>query len=250
MREMKISMARLLTLLISGLWLGWDVAAAQSKFGPDARVITDNLAYFRRAPAIDYWILSQFYNGQRTPRGSSAATAAMAVNALRGVPPGADDSILGPADLLQQVANQTWIAEVAVDGADVSFAEYLTYLKDTMIATALSGVTLIATQPKDAEQLSLDAFRSALSVNEGSATDVMLVYFDRGIVTGGATRPHFSPVGAYDATNDLVLILDVDRNYYVPYWVQATTLLVAMFNQFPGGPQKGKSGGYFVVTKP
>jgi hypothetical protein len=32
--------------------------------------------------------------------------------------------------------------------------------------------------------------------------------------------------------------------------VQATTLLVAMFNQVPGGPQQGKSGGYFVLTKP
>jgi hypothetical protein len=108
----------------------------------------------------------------------------------------------------------------------------------------------VATQPKDAEQLTLDNFRSALSVNEASGKDVMLVYFDRGVVTDGPSRPHFSPVAAYDAANDLVLILDVDRDYYVPYWVQATTLLVAMFNQFPSGPQQGKSGGYFVLTKP
>lgn len=226
------------------------VAQAQSKFGPDARVITDNLDYFRKAPAVDYWTLSQFYLGQRTPHGSSAATAAMAVNALRGVPAGADDVILGPGDLLQQVANQTWITEVSDGGSDVSFAEFLTYLKDTMAATALSGVTIVATQPKDAEQLTLDDFRSALSVNEASGKDIMLVYFDRGVVTDAPSRPHFSAVGAYDAANDLVLILDVDRDYYVPYWVQATTLLVAMFNQFPGGPQQGKSGGYFVLTKP
>ena len=225
-------------------------ALAQAKFGPDARAITDNLEYFRRSPAVDYWTLSPFYTGQLTPHGSSAATAAMAVNALRGVPVGAEDAILGPSDLLLQVANQTWIAEVVDTGSDVSFAEYLTYLKETMIATALSGVTIVATQPKDAEQLTLDSFRSALSVNEASRKDVMLLYYDRGVVTGGASQPHFSPVGAYDAANDLVLVLDVDRGYYIPYWVQATTLLVAMFNQFPSGPQQGKSGGYFVVTKP
>ncbi len=227
-----------------------DAAVASPKFGPDAKIISDNIDYFRRAQAVDYWALSPFYNGQRTVRGSSAAAAAMVVNALRGVPQDSDDTILGPADLLQQVANQKWIADVGVSGGDVSFADYLTFLKETMVATALGGATIASTEPKDAEQLTLDNFRKALSINEASAANVMVVYFDRGVVTDGPTRPHYSPVGAYDAINDLVLIMDVDRSYYVPYWVPATTLLVAMFNQFPGGPQKGKSGGYFLVTKP
>ncbi|MEO8667785.1 MAG: phytochelatin synthase family protein [Bauldia sp.] len=242
-------MTRLLTFALAAVCLA-GTALAGAKFGPDAKIITDNVDYFRRAQAVDYWSLSPFYNGQRTVRGSSAAAAAMAVNALRGVPPDADDTILGPADLLQQVADQKWTADVGVSGNDVAFADYLTYLKETMVATALGGVTIEATEPKDAEQLTLDNFRKALSVNEASANNVLLVYFDRGVVTDGPTRPHYAPVGAYDAINDLVLIMDVDRAYYVPYWVPATTLLVAMFNQFPSGTQKGKSGGYFLVTKP
>jgi hypothetical protein len=225
-------------------------AAAGPKFGPDAKVITDNVDYFRRAQAVDYWRLSPFYAGQPTARGSSVASAAMAVNALRGVPAEADDSILSPGDLLAQVADRKWMADVGDGGPDVSFDGYLTYLKETIDATSLGGTTIVGTQPKDAEQLSLDTFREALAANEASVKDVMLVYFDRGVVTNGPTLPHVSPVGAYDAVNDLVLILDVDRATYVPYWVPATTLLVAMFRAFPEGPQQGKSGGYYVIARP
>jgi hypothetical protein len=241
---------RQLAVIALALLCAAGAALAGPKFGPDAKIITDNVDYFRRAQAVDYWALSPFYNGQRTVRGSSAASAAMLVNALRGVPPDADDAILGPADLLQQVADQKWVADVGPSGKDVAFADYLTYLKETMVATALDGATIVSTEPKDAEALTLDNFRKALSVNEATAGNVMIVFFDRGVVTDGPTRPHYSPVGAYDAINDLVLVMDVDRGYYVPYWVPATTLLVAMFNQFPGGPQQGKSGGYFLVTKP
>jgi hypothetical protein len=237
-------------LIILASLLAAAPAAAAPKFGPDVKVITGHVDYFRRAQAVDYWNLSPFYLGQQTPHGSSAASAAMVVNAMRGVPPDADDSILTANDLLAQVADRTWTAAVGEDGSDVTFETYLTYLKETIEATGLGGTTIVGEQPKDAEQLSLSNFRDALITNEASKKDVMLVYFDRGIVTGGPPHPHVSPVGAYDAINDLVLILDVDRNYYVPYWVPATTLLVAMFKQFPSGPQQGKSGGYYVIAKP
>src|SRR3712207_8995568 len=36
--------------------------------------------------------------------------------------------------------------------------------------------------------------------------------------TGDWDGPHISPIGAYDAQRHQVLILDVDRQWYVPYW--------------------------------
>lgn len=239
-----------LLFLLAVLAAGMAPAVAAPKFGPDALPVGRALDYLRSKPAADYWTLSLFYGGQSTARGSSAAAVAMVVNALRGVPEAADDTILSPADLLALVADKTWIAAVADNGSDVNFNDLKTYLRETMVATGLNGATIAAAAPPDGGQGALDDFRAALGVNEGSARDVMLVQFDRGVVTGSRPGMTVAPVGAYDAANDRVLVMDLDRNWFVPYWTSATTLLVAMTTPASVGPLAGKTGGYFLVTRP
>src|SRR5688572_15910989 len=98
-------------LLLAGPALGQSAGAP--KFGPDAAPFFDNIGYLRQAPTTDYWLLTNFYERQPTPNGSSAAAAAMTVAALLGVPRFADEQIPGISDLLAQVANQKWSVDIA-----------------------------------------------------------------------------------------------------------------------------------------
>jgi hypothetical protein len=230
-------------------------ALAQSggtpKFGPDAAPIFDNIGYLRQAPTTDYWLLANFYERQPTPNGSSAAAATMTVDALLGVPRLADEQIPGVSDLLAQVANQKWNTDIAPGGRGATFGEFTGYLRESLNAVGLERATVAVTTPADGEPAALDAFRAALAANEASAKDVMLVYFDRGVVTGaGRGGAQVALVGAYDESRDLVLIMDTDREWYVPYWTSATTLLVAMVRSTVGGPLSGERGGYFLVSRP
>ena len=56
----------------------------------------------------------------------------------------------------------------------------------------------------------------------------MLAYFNQGVLTGDWDGPHISPIGAYDGSAREVLIMDVDREWYVPYWSPDEKLLEAM----------------------
>ena len=61
-------------------------------------------------------------------------------------------------------------------------------------------------------------------------------------VLGQSGDGHFSPLGAYDPETDSVLVLDVARFKYPPYWVEVEKLYEAM-----GGIDEttGESRGYF-----
>jgi len=56
---------------------------------------------------------------------------------------------------------------------------------------------------------------------------------------------HFSPIGGYNQARGLVLIMDVARFKYPPYWVHIDTLWESM--RYPD-KATGSSRGYFVVS--
>jgi hypothetical protein len=74
---------------------------------------------------------------------------------------------------------------------------------------------------------------------------VLVVSFSRRLLkqTGDG---HFSPIGGYDEANDRVLVLDVARFKYPPYWVPLSEL----YNAMKGiDPSTNKPRGYFVVKR-
>ncbi len=77
---------------------------------------------------------------------------------------------------------------------------------------------------------SLEAFRKALAGNERDPNDIMLLHFTQDTLTGapGRVYAHVSPVGAYDEKTHRVLIMDVDREWYEPYWAADTQVFSAM----------------------
>ena len=222
------------------------------KLGPEATPITANRDYFRTAPGDDYWMLAAFYVPQKTSSDCSAASATIAVNALRGLPPKSDQLVVTEDHLLKDVADQKWSSEVVEDGPGVRFDEYKNYLSETFKAEGVDIAPVKATHLKIADDKALSGLRAALTEIEGSgAEELMLIYFNQGVVTGDWDGQHISPIGAYDQKNDKVLIMDVDREDYVPYWTSTKTLLNALVKPAPAdqGVLAGETGGYYLVSK-
>jgi glutathione gamma-glutamylcysteinyltransferase len=102
-----------------------------------------------------------------------------------------------------------------------------------------NGADVVTTR---ADTRDLAAFRLALTedTREGS---VLIASYDRRTLgqTGGG---HFSPIGGYHRTRDLVLVLDVARFKYPPHWLPAPLLFEAML---PLDPATGRARGWLSV---
>jgi hypothetical protein len=78
-----------------------------------------------------------------------------------------------------------------------------------------------------ASDTTLDAFRSIAAQNLREAGNYVLINYDRAGV-GQETMGHISPLGAYNASADRFLVMDVARYKYPGVWVRAADLFAAM----------------------
>jgi hypothetical protein len=240
----------LTTLLLAGLWAEPVLALkGKPKLGPEAVPITQQTDYLRTAPAPDYWKLSPFYVPQQTSSACSLASVVMALNALRGLPARSDERLITQSALLKKVAQAAWVKQVAEGGSGVTFDGLVALVKKSLARFQLRDYGVEVIRPGDEQPETLARLRQALADNEASDRDVILVYFNQGVVTGDWDGPHVSPIGAYDARTGQVLILDVDREWYVPYWTADTQLLKAMLRPAPAkhGPLAGETGGLIWI---
>lgn len=247
-------MRRTLRLALPLLLLAGTAAAFEGKpkLGPDALPMTQALEHLRTTPAPDYWNLAPFYMAQATSSACSLASVAMAVNALRGLPPGSEDELVTQAGLLEAVADEAWTARNAEGGDGVLFEDLVAAVQKSLAAYGLADAAIEAFEPEDSGPESLARLRAILAENEASARDVVLAYFNQGVLTGDWDGPHISPIGAYDAASARVLVMDVDRQWYVPYWSPDTKLLEAMLKPTSAehGPLAGETGGLVWVRLP
>jgi hypothetical protein len=229
-----------------------DAQEQRAKFGPDALPLASATEFLRATPAPDFWLLTPYYVAQETTSACSVASVAMAVNALRGLPAGAEDALVTQSSLLEGVGDPNWMARTVEGGDGVTFADLIIETGAGLAAFELEGATVEAFRPSDATPATLARLRALLAVNEQSGSDVVLAYFNQGVLTGDWDGPHISPIGAYDATTDRVLLMDVDRAWYVPYWSPVPKLLEAMLK--PTGPEHGplagETGGLVHVSSP
>jgi hypothetical protein len=99
-----------------------------------------------------------------------------------------------------------------------------------------------------ASDTDVDAFRQAARAAIADPNAILIVNFGRaqlgqaGIDGGG----HISPIAAYNAKTDRFLVLDVARYKFVPSWVTADRLYVAMNTP---DSSSGKTRGYVIVRK-
>ena len=197
------------------------------KFGPDAVPITQDRDYLRKSDAPDYWALSAFYVTQVTGSACSVASVAMMINALRGLPPLSTNRLITQSRVLNEVDEDAWKSATAENGEGVSFAEFQGYVRRSVEAFNLNAEVEVF-RPKDTSPETLAELRRILTENERSDRDIILLAYDQGTLTGDTTVGHIAPLGAYDAATRRVLVMDVDRLWYVPYWSSDEKLLEAM----------------------
>lgn len=221
------------------------------KLGPNAVPITANNTYLRGNAAPDFWAFSPFVKPQFTTSACSIATVTAALNGLSGLPAMAEDTVLTQPALLELVASEEWTALSAEGGDGVKFDQLVDFTTAAAQAAGLDGASIAAWKPADNSTETLTAIRSHLAANEAGANDALLVYFNQGVVTGDWDGPHVALIGAYDAAADQVLILEVDQEWYIPYWTPTLTLLEAMLKPTSAehGPLEGETGGFVHVTR-
>lgn len=246
-----------LRILVAVL-IGWTASTPAladrplSKYGPNATPINQALQHLRTQPAPDYWALSQFYIPQVTSSDCSLASVTMQVNAIRGVPAGAADRLVTEKALLDAVGSEAWRAETAQDGVGVTWAELVGYVEQSLRSSGIPGARVEAFKPADATPATLERLRAILAENERSDRDIAIIYFNQGVLTGDWDGPHVSPIGAYDPATRRVLVMDVDREWYVPYWSSDEALLQSMLRPTPAefGPLAGETGGVIRAIRP
>ncbi|NHB77569.1 phytochelatin synthase family protein [Rhodobacter calidifons] len=212
---------------------------AQPKLGPDAVAVTVDYAYLRTSPAPDYWAFAPFVKPQFTSSACSIAAVTAALNGLQGLPAAAEDPVMTQPALLDLVGNAEWAALSAEGGDGVTFQQLLDFTAAALKARGMSQ-TATAIRPD-----SVEALRAVLARNEESAADVVMIDFNQGVVTGDWDGPHVSLIGAYDAATDRALVLEVDQEWYVPYWTPVPVLLAALQKPTSAehGPLEGETGG-------
>ncbi len=207
------------------------------KFASGAVPIVAARDYLRRHEAPDFWALIPYYVPQTTGSSCSAASVAMVLNALRGMPLLARDALVTEAALLD--ANPDWAHATAADGEGVSFSEFETYLRRSLAAYGLGQAQVEAFRPEAATPEALARLRQILSENEASSQDLIVAVFNQGVLTGDTDVGHISPLAAYDRDSGRVLVMDVDRKWYVPYWVSDEKLLEALVHRSAEDPERG-----------
>jgi hypothetical protein len=77
------------------------------------------------------------------------------------------------------------------------------------------------------DQLTESTFRDLMTTAMGDPNTRLVANFDRKTLNQQGAG-HFSPIAAYDSASDSVLIVDVAKFKYPPFWVSVVDLLNAM----------------------
>jgi len=205
-------------------------------------------AYLRGAPDSAYWSIAPHLIQQATDCSCSLATAVMLINAVRGRE--GHLRIGGPvseASLLDKLGDAFWREAVAQDGNGLSLTEFAAALERALQFYECSGTWSVAITPvTDAEVAAAD-LRAALRAMENGAAGFVAANFHLDLFYGdGVDVGHFSPIGAYDAARDLVLMLDVYKKDYEPMWAPLPRLSKAMATL---SRKTGEPRGYAVVGR-
>ncbi len=200
--------------------------------------VSQDNAYFRNPanPAYDYWNLSGFYTPQTTGASCSAASVSMALNALLNArrERGDEEENITEVKLAEKVSGFPWKSLVSEEGADgkhgLTLAQLAAASKEALAAYGAADFSVSSVAVSGQSAAALESFRRALAGNERNPQDIILLHFAQDALTGapGGPFPHISPVGAYDEKTRRVLIFDVDRQWYEPYWAADVQVFKAM----------------------
>lgn len=92
--------------------------------------------------------------------------------------------------------------------------------------------------------LTIDQLRKIIKSTLANPNQRVMADFDRKVLNQMGSG-HFSPIGAYDSKSDSILILDVAKFKYPPFWVKTSDLLASLKTT---DPDSRKSRGIVQIT--
>lgn len=227
-----------------------DLNSVNGKYAPWVSLLREDSGYLRTAPAPAYWALAPYYVGQFTETACSLASAVMVVNAGRAnMARSAGTKLITQPSLLDAVGSDLWRTGVEKDdGHGVGLLQLRGLLAAGLRAHDLAPAEVAAVpMVQHTAEAMARRFRAVLRAGEATPGQFVIAHYYMAAVIGSGDYGHFSPVGAYDAARDRVLILDVYRVELEPYWVPAARLLegMATISRADGEPR-----GYLTVRLP
>lgn len=226
-----------------------DLDSVNGKYAPWVSLLREDSGYLRMAPAPAYWALAPYYVGQFTETACSLASAVMVVNAGRAnMARGAGTRLITQASLLDAIGSDLWRASVENDdGHGVGLLQLQGLLAAGFGTHDIASAEVEAFPLAQHSAEAIARFRAALRACEAAPGRFIIANYYMAAVIGRGDYGHFSPIGAYDAARDRVLIFDVYRVEFEPYWVPAERLFegMATINRADGEPR-----GYLTVRLP
>ncbi|WP_395020357.1 phytochelatin synthase family protein [Dongia sp.] len=206
-------------------------------------------AYIQDNPAPAYWALSPYLLHQHTDCSCSLATATMLLNGARAMDGHARiGQFVSERGLLERMGDAEWEKGITPpDGGGASLAELRDKLERAVALYGLSGWSVEHCTVTADDAATGAAFRAHLVAMEQAGDRLIGGNYHLATTYGDQWDiGHFSPIGAYDAATDRVLLLDVWKADYEPYWVDRMRLLKGMV---PISPISGSPRGYLVLRR-
>ena len=206
-------------------------------------------AYIQQNPAPAYWALAPYLLHQHTDCSCSLATATMLLNGARAIEGHARiGQFISERGLLERMVDPEWEKGITPpDGGGASLAELRNKLECAVALYALSGWSVEHCIVEADDAATGEAFRAHLIAMEQTGDRLLAGNYHLATTYGDNWDiGHFSPIGAYDARADRVLLLDVWKADYEPSWVDRMRLLKAMV---PISPVSGTPRGYLVLRR-
>ena len=189
----------------------------------------------------DYFPLSMHFANQINPAYCGPASISMVLNALD-VPRPASDMTLG-LGLFDQENMFTPAVDAVKPASAILSPPFGMTLDDVGRVLTAHDLKVEVVHAGDTD---LDTFRTAAVAAIDDDDHFVLVNYLRKAI-GQEAGGHISPLAAYDADTDRLLILDVSQYKYPPAWVKAEALFGAMDTN--DSDNNDLTRGYVVVGK-
>jgi len=205
--------------------------------------------YIRAHPAPAYWALSPYLIHQHTDASCSLATASMLLNGVRALDGTARmGSFVSERKLLERMNDPHWAREITPpEGNGLSLAELSEKLARALPLFGIAGWSVSHRVVTATDDATANAFRAELNAMERAGDRLIAANYHLATTYGDDWDiGHFSPIGAYDAARDRVLLLDVWKQDYEPCWVDLMRLIRGMT---PVSQVSGTPRGYCVLKR-
>lgn len=178
---------------------------------------------------------------QQTNASCSLASATIVLNAiLKDL-----ESPLMPAhqhEVLEMTNNETWDTSIREDGDGVDLDQLSHYLNQLFEAYHINAKVNTFHISNDDPDEKTQFFQYLKALNQKT---LIIANFEQAMLIPTIPVGHFSPIGAYNQEKGEVLILDVDKEWTGPYWVDQDRLFSALHTY---DSDANAFRGYLVIT--